>query len=261
VEGAEFLARFEEAHSHASTHLVQLEGAEVVPLVRAARTLVVVDDEASSGETFLNAIEAVSSALTEIAAAQTCCITDWSSGAYCDRARVPTATSSLLSGRLAWTSDPEFETPALAPATNRPGFAPATGMRSRTGLLEPERALRNPITARLGERVLVLGDGEHGFEALLAAEDVEAAGGIAAVQCISRSPALLGHAVESISSFSDSYGSGAPCFLYNLLGHRPDRILILAEADGIQEEDARRALSALETELPVDRLLCTYRDN
>src|SRR3546814_16273651 len=79
------------------------------------------------------------------------------------------------------------------------------------------------------ERILVLGEGEHSYEALLVAEEIERKGGVAAVQCITRSPALLGFAMETKSTFSDSSGSGAPCFLYNILRHEPDRTLIVAE--------------------------------
>ncbi|ESQ86566.1 hypothetical protein ABAC460_22905, partial [Asticcacaulis sp. AC460] len=148
--------------------------------------------------------------------------------------------------------------PVLAAASNQAGAAPAGGMRSRTGLRDSERAVRPAVTVVPGERILVLGDGEHSYEALLAAEDAEAQGAIAAVQCITRSPAILGAAMQSVSRFSDAYGSGAPCFLYNLLGHRPDRLWIMTEVVKDQQNEARAALSLLGRDIPVEVFGCSY---
>src|SRR3546814_1889880 len=103
-------------------------------------------------------------------------------------------------------------------------------MKSRSGLFEPEQAIRpkidvatlslkafhdnlmqqhaethgigdpadvieikvrylDAIAAGVGEpneRILVLGEGEHSYEALLVAEEIEQKGGVAAVQCITQ---------------------------------------------------------------------------
>jgi hypothetical protein len=134
-------------------------------------------------------------------------------------------------------------------------------MVSRTGLTSPEVADRAPVHASANERVLVLGEGEHSYEALRVAEEIEAQGAIAAVQCITRSPALLGGAMASIAHFSDSYGSGAPCFLYNMLAHRPDRVVIVSEIEGQQCADARAALVVLGASVPVEWRLCHYRED
>ncbi|HWT41698.1 MAG TPA: TRSP domain-containing protein, partial [Sphingopyxis sp.] len=145
-----------------------------------------------------------------------------------------------------------------AASSNASGAAPAEGMKSRTGLLCPEAARRAPVTAAPGERVIVLGEGEHSYEALLVAEEIERAGGIAAVQCITRSPAMLGRAMASKSTFNDSYGSGAPCFLYNMLGHAPDRVVIVTEVPADQQAEARAALATLGSSVPVDVVACRY---
>jgi pentose-5-phosphate-3-epimerase len=66
--------------------------------------------------------------------------------------------------------------------------------------------------------------------------------------------------MNSVSHFADSYNSGAPCFLYNILAHHPDRIVIAAEVDGSQTQDAAKALTELGADVPVVRLLCIYGD-
>ncbi|MBP2157806.1 MULTISPECIES: phosphoribosyltransferase domain-containing protein [Asticcacaulis] len=260
VEGVQVLTTFEEGHSHATTHLVQIADPELEALARSARSLVIVDDECSTGNTFIGAAEALANVMPHLECIETCCITDWGGGAYLDAMPLPTQARAILSGSMQWQAATLPAQPVLAARTNQPGGAPAEGMRSRTGLTRPERAVRQPIKAVAGERILVLGEGEHSYEALLAAEEVEAQGAIAAVQCITRSPALLGHAMQSASAFSDAYGSGAPCFLYNILGHRPDRILILSEVVRDQAAEARAALAQLGRDILVEVVACRYGD-
>jgi hypothetical protein len=260
VEGARELTTFEEGHSHATTHLVQIADPELEAKARSARSLVIVDDECSTGNTFIGAAEALAGVMPDLQRIETCCITDWGGGAYLDAMPRPTQGRALLSGSMQWQAAPLTAQPVLAARTNQAGGAPTHGMRSRTGLIRPERAIRQPITAAAGERILVLGEGEHSYEALLAAEEVEAQDAVAAVQCITRSPALLGHAMQSASTFSDAYGSGAPCFLYNILGHRPDRILIMSEIVKDQAAEARAALVQLGHDIPVEVIACRYGD-
>src|SRR3546814_18579343 len=55
--GNELFARFEEEHSHASAHLIHLPvDPDVREMMLNARSLVLVDDEASTGKTFINQI-------------------------------------------------------------------------------------------------------------------------------------------------------------------------------------------------------------
>lgn len=259
VEGAEVVARFEEGHSHATSHLVQIADPAIRALTVSARSLVIVDDECSTGKTFVAAAEALVCAMPLIERIETVCITDWSDRIYLDAMPRPAAARAIVEGRMDWTAAAvQPPVPNLAAGSNVPGKAPAAGMASRTGLLAPEAATRAPVSAAPGERVLVLGEGEHSYEALRVAEEVERHGGIAAVQCITRSPALLGGAMASRSTFADSYGSGAPCFLYNMLGHAPDRVLVVTEIAADQQAEARAALAALGSAVPVEIVLCHY---
>lgn len=258
VPGAVVLASFEEGHSHATTHLVQMIDDELLRVVRNARTLILVDDECSTGNTFVSAAEAMLAIMPQLEQIHTCCITDWSGGGYLKAMPVVTNSHALLEGRMRWSPATSATAVPLPIGANSAGAAPRTGMQSRVGIDRPEEAVRQRVRVTFGERILVLGDGEHSYEALLVAEDVEAAGGIAAVQCITRSPALLGHAMDSVSLFEDAYGSGTACYLYNMLAHQPDRILIVAEIEGNQVQDARIALHALGTDIPVELVLCRY---
>ena len=258
VDGAELIASFEEGHSHATTHLIQVADPDVEDMVRAARTLVIVDDECSTGGTYVAVANAMLGVMPNLERVATCCITDWSGKQYIHKMPRPTLPVSILEGSMTWTSAELTHTPTLAAGSNVPGRAPKTGMNSRSGLLAPEKAMRAGINVKPGERILVLGEGEHSYEALLVAEEIQRKGGVAAVQCITRSPALVEAAMRTKSTFSDSYGSGAPCFLYNILGHEPDRILIVTELLADQLPEAASALEVLGSTIPVEVLLSSY---
>ena len=259
VEGARIVATFEEGHSHATTHLVQVANANVEHMLKKARALVIVDDESSTGNTFVGAAEGMRKIMPELEEITTVCITDWSDGTYLARMGKPASSVSVLSGQMRWEPGEIPAAATLAAGSNEAGTAPATGMRSRAGLVKPERALRPDIDVYPGERILVLGDGEHSYEALLIAEEVERRGGVAAVQCITRSPVLPGHAMQSISHYDDAYKSGAPCFLYNIDGHKPDRILIAAEIPCTQVERTKASLSELGVNAQVELVHCQYQ--
>lgn len=258
MPGATTITSFEEGHSHATTHMVQIASATMSFHVRNAASLVIVDDESSTGNTFLAAAKAMAAVMPNLQVIQTVCITDWSGGRYLDQMPKPATAVSLLAGQMSWTKGADHKSPDLPAGSNEAGIAPATAMNSRGGITEAEKAERLFANSETGERVLVLGDGEHSYEALLIAEEIEMQGGIAAVQCITRSPALLGHAMQSVSLFDDSYGSGAPCYLYNILGHRPDRIIIAAENVANQREMAMNALKQLGSSIPVELFECRY---
>lgn len=259
VADARTIARFEEGHSHATSHLVQVRDPLLEAEVRAARSLIIVDDECSTGSTFVAAARAMAAVLPRLERAATCCITDWSHGGYLTDMPVPAAACSLLSGGLTWQAGEQVAAPQLSATSNGTGLAPATGMGSRCGLRRPEAARRERIVATPGERVLVLGDGEHAYEALRIGEEVEAQGGIAAIQSITRTPALLGQAMQTCSNFTNADRSGAPAFLYNILAHRPQRIIIAAEQRGQQVEDTERALGALGASCRVELAECRYQ--
>ena len=90
---------------------------------------------------------------------ETCCITDWSAKNYYANMTLPTTGHALLHGSMEWEPGGDGVAPALSAGSNKPGTAPIHGMRSRTGLLNAESAVRASITVKPCERILVLGDG------------------------------------------------------------------------------------------------------
>lgn len=105
--GSALFARFEEEHSHASAHLIHLP---VDPALRemmlGARSLVLVDDEASTGKTFINLHQAlVEAGLSKIERVVTCVLTDWSAGAVSTSMGAVAEQVSLLQGSYSFDED------------------------------------------------------------------------------------------------------------------------------------------------------------
>lgn len=206
------LARFEEPHSHASAHLVY---EPVEPGFEAPRTLVLVDDEVSTGTTLTNLARVLVARWPSVERIVVATLTDWSGGGWLAAMPRPATIASLLQGRLGWTPGGAAEDVA--------GFEAAAGT---LGVLD------DPVNhGRLGRRdsdvagpdrepavhgpLRIVGTGEFTYAPFRLAERLEAAGLDVVVQATSRSPARIGGALACALCFDDNYGTGVPNFLYN----------------------------------------------
>src|SRR3546814_1082781 len=61
------------------SHLIQVEDLALEDTVRAARSLVIVDDECSTGNTYVAVANAMLETMPNLELIATCCITDWRS--------------------------------------------------------------------------------------------------------------------------------------------------------------------------------------
>ena len=217
VVDSPLLGRFQEPHSHASAHLLYRPAAFDLD---AVRSLILVDDEVSTGTTLLNLAGALIAALPRCEAIVVAALTDWSgSAAWLERMPRAALCVSLLRGRLDWT-------PAAAPAEDGGfeaaagalGALPAGGPFGRLGLAEPG-GFRLPDVDELalppGSALRVVGTGEFTYPPFRLAERLEQAGHDVVVQATTRSPVRPGGAIGHALAFADNYGSGIGNFLYN----------------------------------------------
>ena len=206
---APLLCRFEEPHSHASTHLLYR------PAIPTPRALVIVDDEVSTGTTLSNLSAAVVGCWPGVEAIVAATLTDWSDGAWVAAVPRPAHGVSLLQGRLAWTATPgEAPEPDGAPADSL-GTLATHRNRGRLGWHDgaPDvPPMRPPVP---GQRLRIIGTGEFTYPPFLLAEQLERDGNDVVVQATSRSPARLGGVIGHALRFADNYGTGVPNFLYN----------------------------------------------
>lgn len=244
--GAQALA-FEESHSHAPQVFLHVP---TDPLLHAqfvgARALVLVDDEISTGNTFVHLAHTCFGQAPGIERVHLASITDFSGAARVGlEARMgrPLTTGALLDG--AWTFTPHTsaegavsEAPPAPPAQAALGQEPlfhdsGFGRLGRSGpvRLAPKAlaAVAAGITA--GQRVLVLGTGEFMHPAFVLGRALETLTGASVrLQSTTRSPILPWGPITHTECFDDPYGEGIANYLYNFTRSDYDQVLLCHEA-------------------------------
>ena len=233
------LIEFEEAHSHAPRQFLHLpDDPALRALLLEARTLVLVDDEASTGNTFLNLTDACRRLNPGIDRVHLATITNFmgaaATAALGARFGLPVSMGALVSGEYRFTPGDY-----IAPAGEAQRFDPDAdrGASTRFGRLGLSGALPAAATlaARLaddiapGATVLVLGTGEFMHASLLLAAALERRGVDVQVQSTTRSPILTWGAVGHALRFPDNYGEGVANFIYNVAPGQYDHVLVCHE--------------------------------
>lgn len=237
---------FQESHSHATDIYLHIPSDPVLRVAfLTAETLVLVDDEISTGETAVNLLEAYREHNPLLSRVVIASILNLSSQdrrqAVAARLGLPVHFLSIIDGTFRFIPDADyhFTTPPntnLIPVAGNgacKGQHPSAAF-GRLGLCEPLRFDPAPLKTlvsgwRGGSTVLVLGTGEFMHPAFRIALYLDRRGFPATVQSTTRSPILLGQDVGSVLSFEDNYEDGIPNFLYNVGPEEYDRVLICHE--------------------------------
>lgn len=230
------LCRFEEPHSHASTHLIYRPLWDEA-LTRSFRSLILVDDEVSTGTTLVNLAAALVADLPALEEIRVATLADWTGGDDWLR-RMPrhAACASLLSGRLRW----EAGTP-LPPETEAASFDRAAlalgamtrhhnfGRLGRTDVATDGDHFADALDLPPASRVRVIATGEFTYPPFRFAERLEAQGHDVVVQSTTRSPVRIDGAIRSRLRFTDNYGTAVPNHIYNVDLADPRRTFICHE--------------------------------
>ena len=244
------IIEFEEAHSHAPRQFLHMPpDAHTRALLLSAKALVLVDDEASTGNTFLNLSNACRKLNPGIAHVHLATITnfmgDAATAALTARFGLPVTIGAPISGHY------HFEPGQLAdggapaqrfdPAADR-GASAVFGRYGLHGPLAAPAQLAARLAAQIGpgERVLVLGTGEFMHPSYLLGAALEALGKDVVVQSTTRSPILTWGAVGAALTFPDNYGEGVANFLYNVTPGQYEHVIICHET---APNDALRQLA------------------
>jgi hypothetical protein len=229
---------FEEAHSHAPRQFLHLSDA-TAELFAQARSLVLIDDEASTGNTFVNLAAACRARYPRIERVHLAVITNFmgeaASASLAARFGVPVTLGAALSGHYHFEQDVTAAHEA-SPAQRFDADA-ERGASAAFGRIGVARALAAPreLAARLaagvkaGERVLVLGTGEFMHPSFLLARELEALGTSVVVQSTTRSPILSWGEVGHVLSLPDNYGEGVANYLYNVAPGQYEHVFICHE--------------------------------
>lgn len=230
------LVEFLEEHSHAPSHILyQPSDPELLHSLQTARSLVLVDDEASTGKTFINLTRALTPTLRALERVVTAVITDWRAprlrAEFRNAMPVDALSLALLEGEY------HFEPGAFGDADDAPA---ATGTNAPVDALLPRNygrlgvadcpALPLPDLGPVaGQRILVLGSSEFVYPPFLLAGALEREGATAFCQATTRSPVRLGGAISCTLEFKDNYADGIANYLYNARRQDYDRILLCTE--------------------------------
>ena len=245
VEGKEWV-RFSEGHSHATAHHVMLPTSCEL-LSGPSRTLVLVDDETTTGNTFAALFKAVHDGGLEVGRVLLLTLTDWSNGRAAQAIAeicpgIPVDSFSLVRGEWRWQPNANATLPAVplwTGAATLPPWVPNPALNSlfqapRLGLnmepMLPEIPADLPAVAA-GDSVLVIGTGEHVWGPMLLAERLEQEGADVTFVATTRSPILNGEVIQHKVAFPDHYRVGVPMYLHNVPERPCTRVIIMTETD------------------------------
>ena len=233
------IIEFEESHSHAPRQFLhQPNTPDLRNLLAHAKSLVLIDDEASTGNTFFNLTAACRAWNPLIKHVHLGAITNFmgqsTTVGLTERFGLDVTIGASLSGQY------EFTPGQLVPASGTAqSFEHHTdrGASSLFGRLGITHALKPPVNLAADlysemdpdERILVLGTGEFMHMAFLLGQSLEALGVDVKVQSTTRSPILQWGAISSVISFPDNYGEGIQNFIYNVLQGQYHRVFICHE--------------------------------
>lgn len=239
------LLEFEEAHSHAPRQFLHLPNDTIFQqLMYQAKTLVLIDDEISTGNTFVNLCNAYRLLNQKLEAVHLVTIANFLGREATDqlsqRFGLPVTLGAALHGQYQFCAAESLPIQSQQMASERAqSFDPAAenGANPGFGRLGVVRALRQPsrLAAELahdiaqGERILVLGTGEFMHPAFLLGRALEAYGHQVMVQSTTRSPILEWGAVTHSLRFADNYSEGISNYLYNVVPGAYQHVLICHE--------------------------------
>ncbi|MDR2208686.1 MAG: phosphoribosyltransferase family protein [Azoarcus sp.] len=223
--------RFEETHSHAPNQwLFQPDTPAQRTLLSEARSLVLVDDEISTGNTFINLTRALRTVAPGLTHVHLSSITDFTgkirSSMLQNAFEANLSTGALLEGEWKFESNNRpvssneiVSQSAQTPSLNDGGF----GRCGRDSALTVPEQLVSELAAMIEphHRVLVLGTGEFMHPPFVLARSLACATGAQVfMHATTRSPILCWGPIRHMLTFPDNYREGIFNYLYN---HEPDR--------------------------------------
>lgn len=241
------LLSFDEDHSHAPDHILYAPRGERACLFGKAQSLVLVDDEISTGRTLGLLAKRISLHLPRLRQVVLTSIVNWLPVAQQTRLAATVGRElgfvELLAGEFTFVANPDFR-PVLPHRVNaRQPSRYAREDTGRTGLLLPAEDNRLPVGELPAGPLALIGTGEFTYAPFLAAEALEQQGHDILFQSTTRSPILEGEAIGHKLTFCDEHGEDIVNYLYNLPTDRQvivayEHPAMAAQHDFLQHVDA-----------------------
>lgn len=229
------LSDFLEEHSHAQDQFIYSSSdSHVHKNIMNSKTLILVDDEISTGKTFKNLIKSlIESGMNQVERIILVSLVNWNDGNLeSEFLGIPIETVALINGNWEWKSNGlelEVDMPNVSSTSqgSHPILAPITWGREPSQLdIQPWKKIKPNF---LGEKILVLGSGEFTWIPFLFAENLEKDGADVLFSSTTRSPIMQGHAINSICQIKDNYGLGISNYAYNVTDKNFDRTILIVE--------------------------------
>lgn len=247
---------FLEEHSHAADHIIyEPEDEALKAMFYGARSLVLMDDEASTGKTFVNLVKNMSTIMPKVEQVVTGVITDWRgpkrTQETLDAMPIPASTVAILHGEYQFTPSPSLklvEMPKVSGSgkvldAELPSNFARLGLAADSSSEADARKLARELMFSLahpgitchwgqhGQKMLVLGTGEFAYPPFLLAEALEDAGFDVYYQSTTRSPIMVNPelAIGCRIEHTDNYGDGIVNFLYNARRSDYNRVILCHE--------------------------------
>ncbi|WP_353642736.1 phosphoribosyltransferase domain-containing protein [Mesorhizobium sp. WSM2239] len=233
--GLPLMCGFEEEHSHATSHLLHWPLApSLVSRVKDAQTLVLIDDEASTGKTFGNLFAALPASIrSNLRNTVLVTLTDWSDGAAEQMIAANVERASILSGRYRWDANGlNIDAPEVPTVKTKRGRVTSPDKRfdwARLGVSRHSHQLQ--AAAAASGATLVLGTGEYVWQPFLLAEKLEMEGADVHYSSVTRSPISVGHTIVKKIAFEDNYGGHVLNYLYNVEPSDYAKVLLCSETN------------------------------
>jgi hypothetical protein len=238
------LLQFEETHSHA-TELWLHQPIDPLDqsMIDTVRSLVLVDDEISTGKTLLHLAEAFRNKHPKLEKVYFVSLIDWlgeeNRSLLQTQLPIPIFFHSLLEGSYRFQENGSFD-PGIAPSAVGNGDFKDSILPEQFGRLGVSRKLNLPLDYMIEElnliendRVLVLGTGEFSYPPFLLAEELEKRGYDVRFHTSTRSPLRPGGILGNALQFTDNYHDEIPNYLYNANPEAYDQIFVGYETNPI----------------------------
>lgn len=235
VETLPTLGLFLEEHSHAQDQFIlSSHDALKHQHILSSKTLILVDDEISTGKTFRNLILSLKkSGLEQVERIILVTLVNWAEQhLVTDDLGIPVEVVALLHGHWQWqdnNKEIDIQMPNVSSTQQQSQKIIAPNDWGREPTFLDCSVWQQIKSIQAHEKVLVLGSGEFTWIPFLMAEQLEKQGVEVYFSSTTRSPIMQGQSIESICLFKDNYGLNMNNYAYNVKHQQFDRVFVIIE--------------------------------
>ncbi|KJU83232.1 Uncharacterized conserved protein UCP020967 [Candidatus Magnetobacterium bavaricum] len=225
------MLQFSEEHCHAPSHyLYDVQEADLTTILRTATTIVLIDDEITTGNTIRNIVLRLRETLPHVKRYIAASYLNWMTESVIDDITFVSLAGGEVYFKKGGVSVASSFTSVCRHDACMDDVIPYNfGRLGVRKMVIDFSTVLDPGQLAAGTRVLVLGSGEFMYVPFLLARWLEQRGVDVCYQSTTRSPLNVDGDIKSAIRFKDNYGEDIDNFLYNVTPAMYDVILICYE--------------------------------